>query len=58
MAVVTKALLRKLERIKSRIAKDRDELRDLIDEVEALECDVSDAAESLNYAADAMSRLV
>lgn len=58
MAVVTKALLRKLERIKNRIAKDRDELRDLINEVEALEGDVSDAAESLNYAADAMSRLV
>lgn len=58
MAVVTKALLRKLERIKNRIAKDRDELRDLIDEVSALESDVSEAAESLEYAADAMSRLV
>jgi uncharacterized coiled-coil protein SlyX len=47
---------KQLARITARIGKDRDQLRELIDEAEALEESVRDAFESLEYAADALSR--
>lgn len=56
--VITKAMLARFKRIQDKLSKDRDELRDFLDEVEALDGDVSDAAESLEYAAEALSRLI
>lgn len=47
-----------IERGKERLAKDRDALRDLIEEAQAIEECASDAIEQLEYAADRLSELL
>ena len=53
-----KQITKQIKDIKDNIAKERDQLRDLINEAEALECDIDDACNALVDAADALSRLV
>lgn len=53
-----KKILDQVNAIKTKIADNRDELRDLINELEEIEGDAGDAADSLEYAADALSRLL
>jgi hypothetical protein len=53
-----KQILRKLEAIKARQAKVRDEIRDLADELEAHLQNADEAIDDLERAADAVSRLV
>lgn len=51
-------LVRKANKLKQRIGKDRDALRELIGELEEIESDsagVEEAVESLSRAADALS---
>lgn len=50
-------VLRKLKGIQSRIAAQRDELRVLREEIEAVEDDAMDASDALDQAIDALSRL-
>lgn len=52
------SIKRKIERAKVRIGKERDALRDLVDELDSLHDDCSEAFESLEVAVDALSRLV
>jgi len=54
----TAAMIKKLERAKATLAKDRDALRDLFDELETLKEDCEEAYDSLENAIDALSRLV
>lgn len=49
--------LTRLRAIQKEIAQKRDELHELVSEVEDLLSDVSDAHESLEYAIDALSRM-
>ena len=58
MARRPKSILRDIERTKAAIAKQRDELRGLLDEAnDVLQC-CGDALDSLDYAVDALSRLL
>lgn len=53
-----KALTRQIERKKVALAKLRDELRDIESEAETLGMDCQEAADALQDATDALSRLV
>jgi septal ring factor EnvC (AmiA/AmiB activator) len=52
------SIRKQIEKHKNVIAKERDALRDLINEIDSLEEDCREAVDSLEYAADALSRLV
>ena len=47
----------KLKNIRKRVAKERDDLRDLIGEMKDLEADLDESLDDLDRAADALSRL-
>lgn len=49
--------LKRLKASQKVIAKERDRLRDLIDEAETIEISCSEAEESINYAIDRLSEL-
>lgn len=51
-------VLKQINEHKAAIGLHRDALRDLINEVEMICDDVDDASHSLDYAADALSRLL
>ncbi len=51
------AMLRKLRAEQDKLAKNRDELRELLSAFESVADDASDAVESLEYAIEALSRL-
>ena len=53
-----KQLIRRIEQSKARIAKERDTLRELIDEVEIIEHDADEAVNRLDEAVDALSRFL
>lgn len=62
MAELDKRAVRRLitraRLLKNRIAKDRDDLRDLASDLEDIASGSDEAVEALDRAADAMSRLV
>ena len=53
-----KQILRSVRQAKARIAEERDNLRDLVSELEAIADDCDDAECDLERAADALSRLL
>jgi len=53
-----KSLTRQIERKKVALAKLRDELREIESEMSSLGDDAQEAIDSLEYATDALSRLV
>ena len=56
--MTNKQFLKKIEESKTRIAKERDKLRDLIGEIEGLADNCDTAVEDLEHAADSLSELV
>lgn len=52
------SLLVQVKASKARISKERDKLRDLIDEMESIEDDCNEAIDDLERAADTLSQLV
>lgn len=58
MAKTHKQMIKNLERLKNQLAKTRDELRDLEDEVEALRSISDDAVDNLGYVIDVLSEQV
>ena len=53
-----KTIIKKIELHKTRIAKERDQLRDLIMELEGLEESCASAHDDLEYAVDKLSEMV
>ena len=56
--VPTKAVLKRIEKLKKDIAKRRDDLRDLVSEMEQLSENCDTAVDHLTSAADALSELL
>lgn len=56
MARSTASILKQIEKTKNRLAKQRDELRELIDELESIEGSCVEAVQSLESAADSLSQ--
>lgn len=50
--------IRAIEAEKAKISAARDKLREILDDVESITGDCAEAVESLEYAADALSRLL
>lgn len=57
-AKTPKQILADIERIKTRMKKERDALRDLIDDAQMLDDSWTDAVDSLTAAADRISELI
>lgn len=55
---IPKSLLNRLEKVKSRIGKQRDELREIQDEINALEYPVEQGLEALDCAISTFSEAV